>query len=253
MHTDPNQAAFDFAEQVNRLYAALIATAPVESALETEPSLGGHLLYAAELDAKGRALVVAANIAGAASLAATSNQAAQKPAVRDGVVDFLVNSLDEALRILKNEIRKHQAVAVCVAASPESVEREMLKRGVLPDILPPIGPVSEELLAQGARRVTLFPAYIDEVLVAWRVNSAPAQWLPRLDVIALNCLDPEDETGRRWLRLAPRYLGRLTQNLRVASFSPQAKEAFVSRVLEGTRTGAIGVEVNIQTQGQLSD
>ncbi len=51
-----------------------------------------------------------------------------------------MTSLDEALRILKNEIRKRETVAVCVAAAPETVEREMLERGVLPDLLPPALP-----------------------------------------------------------------------------------------------------------------
>ena len=96
------------------------------------PSLGGKLLYAGELDGSGRVLVVAGNVAGAASLAATAIQRAQKQAIRDGVVDFLVNSLDEALRILKNEIRKRETVAVCMGAAPEAVEREMPERGVLP-------------------------------------------------------------------------------------------------------------------------
>ena len=67
---------------------------------------------------QGRALVVAANIAGAATLAATADRAAQKQALRDGVADFLVTSLDEALRILKNQLRKRETVAVCVALRP---------------------------------------------------------------------------------------------------------------------------------------
>ena len=76
--------------------------------------------------------MVAGNIAGAASLAATADPVAQKQAIREGVVNFLVTSLDEALRILKNEIRKRETVAVCVAASPQAVAAEMLERGVLP-------------------------------------------------------------------------------------------------------------------------
>ena len=69
---------------------------PVVLRPDTEPSLGGKLLYAGELDAEARALLVAANIAGAASLAASADAAARKQAMRDGVVDFLVTSLDEA-------------------------------------------------------------------------------------------------------------------------------------------------------------
>jgi urocanate hydratase len=77
-----------------------------------------------------RALVVAGNIAGAATLTVTSDVDAQKHAVRDGTVDFLVTSLDEALRILKNEIRKGATVAVRVGEPLEDVEREMVERGV---------------------------------------------------------------------------------------------------------------------------
>ncbi len=99
-----------------------------------EPSLGGRLLYAGELDDEGRVVVLAGNIAGCATLAATADIAAQKQAIRDGVVDFLVTSLDESLRILKNEVRKKGTVAVCVAASPEEIEQQMLERGVEPDL-----------------------------------------------------------------------------------------------------------------------
>ncbi len=159
-----------------------------------EPSLGGKLLYAGELDAEARALLVAANIAGAASLAASADRAAQKQAIRDGVVDFLVTSLDEALRILKNEIRKRETVAVCVAVAPEAIEREMRERGVLPDLLRRDAIHAAPRVRsfwQGARRsnsiLTEQPA-----LVAWRVASAPALWLPKLDAIALDCLDADD-------------------------------------------------------------
>ena len=47
----------------------------------------------------------------------------------------MVTSLDEGLRILKNEIRKRETVAVCVALSPDTLQREMQERGVLPDLL----------------------------------------------------------------------------------------------------------------------
>ena len=124
---------FSFAFQVESLYAALLQTA--SPALSSEPGLGGKLLYAGELDEAGLALMAAGNIAGAATLASTADPATQKQAIRTGVVDFLVTSLDEALRVLKNEIRKREPVAVCVAVAPEAVEREMLERGVLPDLL----------------------------------------------------------------------------------------------------------------------
>ncbi|MGP8226349.1 MAG: hypothetical protein ACLQGT_09370, partial [Terracidiphilus sp.] len=191
MAVDPIQAE-GFALQVERLYAGLISAVdwvPQVSLLragisadagtpalagapglasetgDTEPSLGGKLLYAGELDEEARALLVAANIAGAASLSASSDAAARKQFMRDGVVDFLVTSLDEALRILKNEIRKHEPVSVCVALEPETVEKEMLERGVAPDLVRPDAADSLE----------------GQTLLCWRVASSPSIWLPKLD------------------------------------------------------------------------
>ena len=253
MHTDLDHAlALEFAGQVNHLYAALLSVAPAAMHREQEPSLGGKLLYAGELEPHSRALVVAANIAGAASLAATADLSAQKQAIRDGVLDFLVTSLDEALRILKNQIRKRETVAVCVAAAPEAVEREMLERGVLPDLVSPAasqGSNGDAFLKQGARRVEMSAANDGGVLVAWQVDAAPARWLPQIDAIALDCIDAEDMVSRRWMRLAPRYLGRLVQGMHVATFTPEMQQAFISRVEEGRNTGTIGVEVKIKTVG----
>jgi hypothetical protein len=238
-------AALDFAVQVERLYSTLTQAAkppgPAQPSLHEEPSLGGKLLYAGELVPHGRALLVAANIAGAASLAASADPAAGKQAMRDGVADFLVNSLDEALRILKNEVRKREAVAVCVAMAPETVEREMLERGVLPDLLP---------CAQ------LPPAQHGQTLVTWTVTSAPAQWLPRLDALALDCLrkcgSGQSSIAARWLRLAPRYLGRLAQNFRLLHCQPEIAQEFVSRTKSAVDRGEIAVEVQITINGNQS-
>ena len=253
-------AAFDFALQAERLYAALIRTAgATEPALslpkglasetwDSEPSLGGKLLYAGELDEDGRALLVAGNIAGAASLAATADAAAGKQAVRDGVSDFLVTSLDEALRILKNQIRKRETVAVCVALAPEAVEREMLERGVLPDLLPPDNSQASRFsmsFGRDARQIEIVVPKDSQTLLAWHVAAAPAQWLPKLDSIALDCMDPNEVAARRWLRLAPRYLGRLAQGVRVLYCEREAAREFVARVQAGVRCGEIGVEVRI--------
>jgi hypothetical protein len=198
-----------FIAAVDRLYAGLVLCA------EADSGLGGKLLYAGELDAEGRALMVAANIAGAASLAATADPAAQKLAIRDGIADFLVTSLDEALRILKNEIRKRQTVAVCVALAPKAVEQEMLERGVLPDLLPPGAPAFAAFLRQGARPVVPADPTQNQTVLTWSVAASPALWLPRLDDLVLDCLSPAASGARRWLRLAPRYLGRLAQGVRL--------------------------------------
>jgi len=261
---DPIQAE-GFALQVERLYAGLMSTmdwVPQVSLLrpgiradasapglasetwESEPSLSGKLLYAGQLDEEARALLVAANIAGAASLAASADAAARKQFMRDGVVDFLVTSLDEALRILKNEIRKRETVAVCVALEPETVEQEMLERGVAPDLPRPGAEDSPK----------------GQTLLCWRVASSPSIWLPKLDAIALDCLEEnmgapglDSETwdsARRWLRLAPRYLGRMAQDVRVLRCGESAAANFIERVRDEVESGVIGVAVEIKRWGE---
>ena len=213
---------------VEHRFAALI------QAFSPAPSLGGKLIYLGELDAEARAWMVAANIAGAASLAASADSAARKQALRDGIADFLVTDLDEALRILKNEIRKRETVAVCVAAEPQAVEREMEERGVTPDLLP----------RTGLGAVPAHPAPL-----TWSAASAPAQWLPRLDALALASV-AEDAVAQRWLRLAPRYLGRLAQNVRVLRCEVAVAEQFILRARTAVESGEIGVEVKFVLNGQ---
>jgi urocanate hydratase len=247
----------EFVRQVERLYAGLIRAA--NPGLDAEPSLGGKLLYAGSLDDKARALLVAANIAGAASLTVSADAAAGKQAIRDGVVDFLVTSLDEALRILKNEIRKRSTVAVCVALEPHAREadfaRHLLQRGVLPDLLPPSSAPAPEFaffLSRGARPVVAIHPDENQVLLDWSVADAPAQWLPKLDALALDCLcsDPSPAVvapGRRWLRLAPRYLGRRSLGARLLRCDESTAARFRNQVQEQVDRGEIPVAVEIQS------
>jgi urocanate hydratase len=191
------------------------------------------------MDGAGRALVVAANIAGAATLVASPDLATQKQAIREAIADFLVTSLDEALRILKNQLRKRETVSVCVAMAPAAMEREMNERGVRPDLLRrdvPIAPLHEALIHQEGECDQADLASIP-ALVIWRVGSARHKDLAALDAIALECLDANDWPARRWLRLAPRYLGRLAQELRLLlthrEFAARYSEQLSARVNRG--------------------
>jgi hypothetical protein len=247
MAIETNQLpALEFILRVERFYAGLMRHAVDGSG--SEPGLGGELLWVGELDSDGRALAVAANIAGAASLSATADSDAQKQAIRDGVADFLVTSLDEALRILKNEIRKHEPVAVCVALAPDLVEREMVERGVRPDLIPGgSGCTDSGQIGFGAAVQCVEPvaAIESETLLTWSVASAPAQWLPKLDAIALDCLSAEPRVARRWLRLAPRYLGRLARGMHVLRCDDGAAKNFIARVRLGMECGEIPVAVEM--------
>ncbi len=195
-----------------------------------------------------RPLLVAANIAGAASLAATADTAAQKQAIHDGVADFLVTSLDEALRILKNEIRKRETVSVCIAADPHAVEAEMIERGVLPDLLAP-----GTTFAQGRHRLDPPMPSRDSVSLSWSVAASPARWLPKIDAMAIDCLGSEATiaalSARRWLRLAPRYLGRLANNLRLLRCSRPLADAIRMRIESAVLAGEIDVPVRVALDG----
>jgi len=229
---------------IDRFYTGLIPTTG------PNPDLGGKLLYAGNLDAANSALVIAANIAGAASLAACADKAMQRQAIREGMVDFLVTTLDEALRILKNQVRKRETVAVCVAQPAEQLEREMAEIGVLPDLLPSNlsdAAAHSVFMRQGALQVVPVLLPESQVLLAWRVAAEPALWLPKLDVIARECLDPAAGSALRWLRLAPRYLARSAQNLRLLRCNRECASRFIEQVREQLARGLIGLPVEIQT------
>jgi len=193
------------AEPVYRAYAALASVSP----LDVEAGLGGKLLFAGEIKERSRELLFAANIAGAASLAASADPGSLRLAIRDGVIDFSVTSLEEALRILKNEIRKRQPVSVGVAVDSRVLVEQMADRGVLPDLLPPLE-LAATFLRQGAREV-VHP--VDQVgeFVSWSVDREFNRWLPRLDACVQAIVPENDYLRLRWLRLAPRYLGRLAR------------------------------------------
>jgi hypothetical protein len=240
---------FSFTLAVFNFYSRLIGAADAGLEARQEPSsergLGGKLLWAGELDSAGRALVMAGNIAGAATLTATADASAQKHAVRDGIVDFLVTSLDEALRVLKNQIRKRETVAVCVGAALDAVEHEMAERGVRPDLFrESVIAASDPPKAQSDKGKP--DSMGTEALVTWRVDSAPAQWLPKLDAIALDCLNADDQIARRWLRHAGRSMGRLGHGAHLLISDRKFAARMIGRVHDQVRNGDLRVRGQIQ-------
>src|SRR5271155_5872297 len=97
--------------------------------------LGGKLLLFGRLDADGAAVALAANISGAATLGVDADSERLRQGIRRGFCDFVVNNLDEALRILKNEIRKKRPVSVCLEGDLVATLQEAVERGLQPDLL----------------------------------------------------------------------------------------------------------------------
>lgn len=114
-------------------------------ALENAPLHGSFALLWS-----GEAQAAAARIAGACSLLALEDAVEARQAVRSGAADFLVTSLDEALRILRTELRRKAPVGVCLRAPVGSVLQSCVERGVQPDYLGAAQPILE---VRGARRI----------------------------------------------------------------------------------------------------
>jgi len=94
----------------------------------------GALILAIGLGPRGAAVSTAGNIAGAACLAIDPRPEACRAALLSGACDFIVNTVDEALRILKNQIRQRRPVSVGLEASQDAAVGELLDRGVLPEL-----------------------------------------------------------------------------------------------------------------------
>ncbi len=62
----------------------------------------------------------------------------------------------------------------------------------------------------------------------------------------MNCLREEEWAARRWLRLAPRYLGRLAGGVRLLRCDKEAAQSFLQQVRQQVERGVIGVSVEIR-------
>ena len=97
--------------------------------------LAGKLVASGGMGGMGGAQPLAATLNGAAYLGIDIDPERIKRRVKTGYCDVMVNDLDEALRILKNAVRKREAVSVGLIGNCADVIPELEKRGVVPDIL----------------------------------------------------------------------------------------------------------------------
>ncbi len=97
--------------------------------------LAGKLIVSGGMGGMGGAQPLAATMAGACFLGIDVNPERIKKRLKTGYCDFMVNSLDEALRILKNSIRKKEAISVGLIGNCADLIPELAERGVKPDLL----------------------------------------------------------------------------------------------------------------------
>jgi urocanate hydratase len=98
-------------------------------------SLSGKLVVTGGIGGMGGAQPLAATMNGAAFLGIDVDPERIKRRVKAGYCDVMVTSLDEALRILKNAVRKGESTSVGLVGNCADLIPELAKRGVVPDIL----------------------------------------------------------------------------------------------------------------------
>jgi urocanate hydratase len=97
--------------------------------------LGGKLIVSGGMGGMGGAQPLAATMTGAAFLGIDVDPERIKKRLKTGYCDFMVTTLDEALRILKNAVRKKENVSVGLVGNCADIIPELAERGVVPDIL----------------------------------------------------------------------------------------------------------------------
>src|SRR5713101_4294817 len=100
-----------------------------------EGDLTGRLVVSGGMGGMGGAQPLAATMNGGAYLGVEIDPERIKRRVKTGYCDVMVNDLDEALRILKNAVRKREPASVGLVGNCADVIPELARRGVVPDLL----------------------------------------------------------------------------------------------------------------------
>ncbi len=212
------------------------------------------MLLADGLSHEGDALLTAASIAGAASLVLDTTSEAVRHSIRNGIVDFAVKNLDEALRILKNEIRKHQPIAVLLQQQTATAMAAMVERGAQPDLLRCVS--ETELVAtlreRGAVTVPADPGGPLDLTgeVRWSAAEGGSAALRYVDQVVQQLLPAEDAARQNWITRAPRYLSRAMRLERSVPMSAAEAESFLEALQQRAHEGVLPSAVSVQHDGR---
>ncbi|HEV8384764.1 MAG TPA: urocanate hydratase, partial [Candidatus Acidoferrales bacterium] len=98
-------------------------------------SLAGKLVVSGGMGGMGGAQPLAATMNGGAFLGVEVDPERTKRRLKTGYCDTMVTDLDEALRILKNAVRKREATSVGLVGNCADIIPALAQRGVVPDLL----------------------------------------------------------------------------------------------------------------------
>jgi hypothetical protein len=192
-------------------------------------SWSGQLALAAFAGAGSTGFAAAASLAGAASLIVDSDVVSMKTHFRDGAFDFVVNTLDEALRTIKNEIRLGRPIAIGLTAEPERVLAEAAERGLAATFI-----LSDSSGFQNKNIASVSEPSATQIELA-APSPELTQWLLQrewsLAEISTEAFIADDVVRRKWLRDLPtlqrsvrrgnRWLWLSTEERRTSGFSSE--------------------------------
>ncbi len=191
-------------------------------------SWAGRLVFACGPGVSATGLPAAVSIAGGATLVLDPDAAVVKSVFRKGGVDFVVNTLDETLRVLKNEIRKGRPLSVVLEGKTEPALMELRERGVLPELRVEFSDAGDSAAGWG-RDVLVLDRSAGVVLPSPELQS----WLSRhgwdemvlaaqttaglreLDARLLAMLPERDQVRRAWVQRIARYQRPAPSEVRV--------------------------------------
>jgi urocanate hydratase len=204
----------------------------------------GTLIIACGLTAGGEEFSIASNIAGAGFLGVDSRPEICRATLRSGACDFVVNSVDEALRILKNEIRKRKPVSVALSMSEAAAVEKLLARGVQPELFAAFDEAAQGTEDAACRFSALGATVADfngesgfgldaeaklEEFTSQQGFSSVA--IPSLNSEQLRIRDaellelvPPDDPRKRWFASAPRFFHRERPHRRLAYLTAEERE-----------------------------
>jgi urocanate hydratase len=228
----------DLQIQTLRLYGELIAR---------RNGYGGQLIFTCGDACSATGLPAAVSIAGGTTLALDPDASAVKATFRSGGIDFVVNTLDEALRVLKNEVRQHKPLSVALIAELAPVLDEIAARGVLPDLQVTLHPPSNPLLVlppptpqlngvpqlhlTNAEGLTAPTETLSHWLSAQSLTETPIEPTTNLRVLdekLLAQIPAEDTVRRTWLQRIAHYQRPTPQTPRILWLTPAESQALTN-------------------------
>jgi len=196
--------------QILRIYNRLI---------QLREDWGGALVFSCGPEAPRSGLAPAASIAGAASLLVAEDGHEIKKTLRRGEIDFVVNTLDEAIRTLKNEVRLKRPLSVALIGNVDATLAEMIERGIQPDVFlagDDYPAAAQPLLDSGVPRINVVQgsaepsepavtAHGEQLHELFIATKTPTK-LREADERILRMLPKDETVRRRWIERASHYL-----------------------------------------------